>query len=284
MNGGGGALELRPLVPEDAAAAGAVARRAFGDPPAGAEEEAWKAAALAYLIGTDPAGSWGAERDGALAGVAVAIVREGLCGVSLLVVEPAAQGRGTGRALLARALEHGAGARTALVASSDDPRALRAYVRAGFRLHPCLEAHGRVDRARLPDGGGVREGRPEDLDLARALDREQRGAARGGELEHALAYGRFRMLVAPDRGYAVVRPGALVILAARDLDAARALLATALADAGGEEVTIPRLTGEQAWAVELAVAARLELRRGGALGVRGAPGPLCPYVAGGLWL
>jgi hypothetical protein len=226
-----------------------MAERPFGDGPATEEERAWKAAALAYLIGTDPAGSWGAERDGELAGVAVAIVREALCGISLLVVEPAAQGRGAGRALLARALEHGAGARTA-----------------------------------LPAARGVREGGLDDLELAWALDRERRGAARGGELEHSLVHGPFRMLVAPDRGYAVVRPGALVLLAARDPEVASALLASVLADAGEQQITVPRLTGDQAWAVDVALAACLDLRRGGALGVVGDAGPLSPYVPSGLWL
>ena len=65
----------------------------------------------------------------------------------------------------------------------------------------------------------------------------------------------------------------------------RGLLATALAEAAPDEpFTVPRLTGDQPWAIELTVAAGLKLGPGGALGVRGAPGPLAPYVPSGAWL
>ena len=46
-----------------------------------------------------------AERDGAVAGAALALLREGLWGLSLLVVDPDAQCAGAGRELLARAYD-----------------------------------------------------------------------------------------------------------------------------------------------------------------------------------
>ena len=52
------------------------------------------------LLDADPGGAWVAERDGALAGAALALLREGLWGLSLLVVDPPAQGAGAGRELL----------------------------------------------------------------------------------------------------------------------------------------------------------------------------------------
>jgi GNAT superfamily N-acetyltransferase len=60
-----------------------------------------------HLIDTDPSGAWVAEDDGRVVGAALALVREGLWGLSLLVVDPARQSEGIGRALLARSLEHG---------------------------------------------------------------------------------------------------------------------------------------------------------------------------------
>ena len=100
-----------------------------------------------------------------------------------------------------------------------------------------------------------------------------------------MSSGRFHMLVAPGRGYAVVRPGALVCLAARDAGTARSLLATALAEASPDEpFAVSRLTGDQPWAMDLVLDAGLELGSGGALAVRGRPGPLAPYLPSGLWL
>ena len=259
--------------------------RAFGDDPAAAGDEAGRTERWTRLIGGDPGGAWAAERDGALVGVSIAILREGLWGSSLLVVEPAAQGVGTGGALLERALAYGAGAATGLVASSDDHRALRLYVRAGFRLLPCLEGAGRVRRAGLPPAApDVRPGELDDLDLARRLDREQRGAARGDELEHAVSSGHVSMWVVPDRGYALVRPGALVCLAARDAGGSRAAGHRPRRGAARRVLHGPAPDRDQPWAMELAVAAGLELRRGGALGVRGRPGPLAPYVPSGAWV
>src|SRR5687767_1130019 len=121
---------------------------------------------LRRLLETDPGGAWLAERDGAVAGCAIALLREGLWGLSLLFVDPSAQGTGAGRELLARAWAYGAGARGHVILSSTDPRAMRAYARLGLEVHPCLAATGAPS---VPGGDGeVRPGGAEDLPLTEA--------------------------------------------------------------------------------------------------------------------
>ena len=62
---------------------------------------------FAHLLATDPGGCWVAQRKERSVGAAIAILREGLWGLSLLVVHPAQQSTGLGRELLARAAEYG---------------------------------------------------------------------------------------------------------------------------------------------------------------------------------
>ena len=69
-----------------------------------------------------------------MVGAALALEREGLWGLSLLVVSPALQSQGVGRALLERTLEYaGGGERGAVILASPD-HAGAARLRAG-RLH-----------------------------------------------------------------------------------------------------------------------------------------------------
>src|SRR6185503_6059562 len=116
------------------------------------------------------------ERKGAVAGAAFALVREGLWGLSLLVVDPPAQSGGAGRELLRLAWEYGNGARGHVILSSTDPRAMRAYARLGLDAHPCLAARGAPRVAAPPE---VRAGGRSDLPLTEAVDRAVRGAAHG---------------------------------------------------------------------------------------------------------
>src|SRR4029078_4007380 len=110
--------------------------------PGAAPDPAVALLRLRRMLESDPGGAWVAERDGALAGVALALLREGLWGLSLLCVDPDAQGTGAGRELLARAREYGDAARAHVVLSSSDPRAMRAYARLGLELHPAIAATG----------------------------------------------------------------------------------------------------------------------------------------------
>jgi len=246
-----------------------------GDPAAGHVR-------MRRAMATDPGGAWVTEDAAGLTGAALALVREGVWGLSLLVVRPQLQSAGIGSALLARALEHGAGARGGIILGSPDPRALRAYTRAGFALHPSIYAHGRPQGvAAAPE---VRPFEPADHELAAAVDRAVRGAAHGGDLD-ALVEGGSELVTFPGRGYAAYRAGDVKTVAAFDDEAAAALLRTVLALVpDGMDAHVDWLTATQQWAIDVAVAARLELRPGGAVFLRGDVGPFRPYLPGGAYL
>lgn len=204
--------------------------------------------------------------------------REGLWVLSFLAVDPSAHGAGAGRALLAAALGYGDPSR-GLIASSDHPAALRLYATAGFSLRPALRTLGQVDRRTLPPRSeAVRTGSAADLDLAAEISRELRGAAHTAEIQYALGRGA-ELLVHRDRGYAVAQDGYGVwLLAARDEAAATELLWRALDIGATAERPVRWITAGQDWAVSVVLDAGLGLTAHGALGVRGDPGPLRPYL------
>jgi GNAT superfamily N-acetyltransferase len=257
--------------------------RRRGETPDPAPPLSAAAPRMLHLLRTDPGGAWVAQDGGRPVGAALALVREGLWGLSLLVVRPEAQSAGVGRALLERTLEYGSGARGAVILSSDDSRALRAYARAGFDLHPAVHARGVPQGVDPPPA--VRAGGPGDRPLTEEVDRAVRGAAHGADVDRLLEGGA-RLLVLDGRGYAVLREAEVVLLAARDEDAARALLRAALAAAPPDRsVRLNWLTAAQGWAVEVALEARLELRSGGgAVFRRGDVGPFRPYLPSGAYL
>jgi GNAT superfamily N-acetyltransferase len=285
---------LRPMAPEDAAAVDGIARRAFTDleerlggpvrpaPPRTPEALAAALGRIRHLASTDPGGAWIAERDGVAIGAALALRREGLWGLSLLVVDPGVQSGRVGGRLLAEALAYGDGARGGVILASEDPRALRLYAKAGFALHPVLEASGIPRRLEPPPG--VRPGGPADLALAERVDRAVRGAAHGPDLLAALAHGQ-AMLVAPERGYALVSGSDLRLLAAEDDEAAQALLRAFLAGvAPGERAMVDWVGSAQQWALPVLLEAGLGLRTGGAVFLRGEVGPFTPYLPSGAYL
>ncbi len=257
--------------------------------PADATEArlAWQRARVRRVLATDPGGAWVALASDAVVGVALAIVREGLWGLSLLAVRPAAQSGGVGRRLLEAALGHGAPARGAVVLSSEDPRAMRRYALAGLALRPCVAAAGVVRHDDLPPArADVRApaGRAEALALAAPASRHGRGAAHGEDLGLLLDHGS-SMLVLGDRGFVVHRDGSPRVLAARDEQAAAALLAEALRAAPrGGTVQVSTIAAGHDWAVALALRAGLALSPDGPLFVRGDVGPMAPYLPGGAWL
>jgi GNAT superfamily N-acetyltransferase len=237
---------------------------------------------LRRLLGTDPGGAWVAERDGELAGCALALMRDGLWGLSLLVVAPGRQSSGLGRELLARAYAHGGDAvRGRVVLASLDPRALRAYSRLGLTAHPCLRAIGVPQGVRAP--AGVRDGTLADLPLTEAVDRHVRGVPHGDDIAAQLEAG-MSMLVAPERGYAVVGGDEVRLLAAFDEAAAGDLLRAALARAGDRKIEVGWLTAAQGWAVKVCVEARLELSGGGVVFLAGDVGRFWPYIPSGAYL
>jgi GNAT superfamily N-acetyltransferase len=238
---------------------------------------------LRHLLATDPGGCWIADGDdGEPAGVALALMREGVWGLSLLVVRPGRQSSGLGRALLDRALAYGDGARGGIVIASPDPRALRVYARAGFELHPTVTATGAPrDMRPAPE---VRPFEDADHAMAAAVDRAVRGAPHGTDLD-ALAAAGCERLAYPERGYAVHRKGEVKALAATDDEAAAALLRTVLARTpAGASAEVESISSAQQWAVGVVVAAGLELRSGGAVFLRGETGTFRPYLPGGAYL
>jgi GNAT superfamily N-acetyltransferase len=272
--------EIRVLTAEALPAAAAVSAASLGIDISGAAGRALWTDRIAHLCGTDPAGGFVAERDGEVIGVAQAMRRERLWCLSLFGVDPGAQSGGAGRALLARALEYGAGTDAGMIVSSNDPRALRLYGLSGFSLHPTLAADGTVDRRALPaPDPGVRELEAGHLDRLEPLAREIRGAPYTTELAYAVRRGA-TVFACGARGFSVAQPGRGVwLLVARDEPAATALLWAALELAGdGERPLVRWLTGGQDWAVKTCLRAGLRIGAYGALCVRGAPGPLRPFI------
>jgi GNAT superfamily N-acetyltransferase len=235
------------------------------------------------LIDRDAGGAWVTERDGEVAGAALALDRDGLWGLSLLVVDPEHQSAGLGRELLQRALAYaGGGRRGGVILASPDARALRAYARAGFAAHPSFRAEGRPRGVERP--GRVRDADASDIPLTEHVDRGVRGAAHGSDID-ALLRADCRMLVIEDRGYVVIGGGAVRLLAALDEAAAVDLLRAALATVPfGEEIGVEWITSLQDWAIGPVLDAGLSLTNDGAVFVRGDVGPFRPYLPSGAYL
>lgn len=248
----------------------------------GARERASALVRIDHLIDTDPGGAWvTTDDDGAVDGAALALIRENLWGLSLLIVRSDRQSAGRGGELMRAAAAYGAGTAAGIIMSSEDPRALRSYWRVGYTLRPSFDVSGDVRRA-PPADPAVRSARwPADRDLVDATSRHVRGAAHGSDIDAMLRQDR-RLLVHDDGGFAVDHPGKIALVAARDDRVARALLETALHDQ--EQVEIHCLDAQQDWAIDVAFAAGLEVVPGGAICVRGDVGPMRPYIPTGSFL
>lgn len=290
---------VRPMRIEDAPAVERLSDEAFFDlevrthragrpeperrsPSARARWAAW----AAHLVRTDPGGCWVAEDDSGLIGASAGIRRDTTWILSSFFVRPGLRGRGVGRQLLEAALSHGRGCLRGLVASYDDPAATRRYRLAGFTLHPTMVLRGAVDRATLPVVERVREGSLGDVDLMDSVDRQVRDAAHGPD--HAVMASEYRIVVADrpaGRGYVYVRPnGAPYLLAATNRRTATDLLWEALAATSpGDVVEVPHVSAANEWAIDVGLAARLELHTAGYLGLRHARPPM-PYLHSGRFL
>lgn len=285
---------LRPLRADEAAEVHALSARTFaalaeaeGEPPRVQDDgtRARGAARVEHLQRTDPEGAWAAEHDGRLVGVALATMRERLWFLSLLVVEPGLQGAGTGARLLEAALRTGHDAAAGWILSSPDPRALRRYALAGFTLEPAYAVTGGVNRALLPAVPDVRDGSWErDGDLVDDVARSLRGAGYGPDREVFAGLGG-RLLVTDTprgQGFALVSPAGLMPLGATTPEAARDLMWAGLAELE-DEVSSWFVTARQAWAVDIAVQARLSLRPRASSCHRGMLGPFTPYLPTGAY-
>jgi GNAT superfamily N-acetyltransferase len=240
---------------------------------------------IAHLQRTDPEGAWVAEHHGEIVGVSLALVREGVWGLSLFGVHPDHQSRGIGRQLLDASLGYADGCRGAIILSTTDPRAMRRYALAGFSVLPCVTFAGVVDRSALPAGLRTRPGSAtDDRELCDAVSRHVRGAAHGEDLE-AMERTGSTLLVHDDGGWAAVRDGAVALLAARDEAIATDLLWSALAASKpGESVHVDFVRAGHDWAVQACLAARLAIGPEGPVFVRGDVGPFAPYLPSGGYL
>jgi GNAT superfamily N-acetyltransferase len=280
-------VDIRPMREEDAYDADRVCTEVLYPPAPGVDEPARAArqhARITHLGRTDPAGCWVADYEGRVEGVALSLIRDGVWGFSLFGVAEALQGRGVGRELFARCWEHGAAARGHLILSSPNPPAMATYARTGLSIRPCVAAAGIPDLSRAPDIDGVEDAGEDGIPVADAIGRELRGAGHGRDLPVAMAHGA-RLLVFRDRAFALVRDGAVVLLGARDEEAAKRVLWSALVEAGhGATVSVDFLTAGQDWAVAVCIDARLPLSPDGPMFAGGTLGPLAPYIPSGSYL
>jgi len=129
----------------------------------------------------------------------------------------------------------------------------------------------------------VRAGDAGDVDLMDSVDRATRGAAHGPD--HELMLRSWPLLVSDSTtgsGYAYLEGGRVALLAATNRRTATRLLWAALAD-GGRQATVPHLTPANEWALDVAIAARLDVRTEGYLALRGMAPP-APYLHHGALL
>jgi ribosomal protein S18 acetylase RimI-like enzyme len=235
------------------------------------------------ILSTDPEGSFVAEHGGRLVGCASAIVREGLWGLSMFIVDPVTQGTGVGRELLGAAAAYGDGCRGRVILASRDHRAIGMYARLGLDIHPSVSAQG-VPRGVEP--GDVRPGGAADIPLTEEIDRAVRGAAHGADLLAMIAGGQ-ELLIAPERGYAVRLGGTVRLLAARDEQGAADVLRGALArmQTEGESANVEWITARQQWAVPVCLQAGLRFTtNAGPVFTGGDVGRFQPYLPSGAYL
>ncbi|WP_134738711.1 GNAT family N-acetyltransferase [Nocardioides sp. 503] len=290
-------VTIRPMRPEDVADAERLSaesfldldrrmqRRAWPEPQrrSPARQEAWTVRTRHFLE-TDPGGCWVADDAGGMIGMATSFVRDKTWFLATYAVRPDVQSRGVGRQLLEAALHHGRGCLRGMLSAGSDPRSARRYRLAGFTLHPQMFLTGTVDRSVIPVVEKVREGSAADTDLMDSVDRQVRDAAHGPD--HALMQRLWRPIVSDSTtgsGYAYLDDrGTLQLLAATNRATATRLLWAAVAD-GPEGQTISHVTAANEWAVDVGMAARLELHSEGYLALRGMSPP-SPYVHSGALL
>jgi GNAT superfamily N-acetyltransferase len=272
---------IRPMQPEDVAplldvqyATFADLDRRMGEPAHEFTEEARErgTARIAHLQRTDPEGAWVAELEGEPVGCALALVRDGMWFLSLLIVKPGLQGKGIGRQLLDAALTTATD--RSWILATVEPAAVRRYQRAGFALHPTYTAKGAPDRSHIPAITGIRD-YDDDRETLDDVLRAVRGAAMGPEVDYWRERGS-RVVVAPGQGFAVLRAEGTNWLAATDEGTARDLLWTVLAEAPGP-VEVDWLGANQQWAIDVCLDAHLTMRGGASLCLRGQP-TMSPYL------
>lgn len=241
---------------------------------------------MEHMLAHDAGGCWVAEDGSGPIGVAVGLKRDLTWILATFVVRPGVQGRGVGKHLLDASLAYGGGCLRGMLAASADPKAARRYRLAGFTMHPTMFFLGKVGRDLLPVVERVREGSAGDIDLMNSVDRQVRDSAHG--VDHEILTSMYRLVVV-DRstgsGYAYVEPGGgPYLLAATNRRTATDLLWETLAASSTDEpCTISHLSAQNEWAVDVGMAARMDLHSTGYLALRGMKPPM-PYIPSGHFL
>lgn len=290
---------IRPMRPEDVPAVERLTDEGFYELDQRTQPRSWpeptrrsetSAAAwrhrMRHLLHHDPQGCWVAEDDSGLVGVSAAMRRDTTWILATFVVRPVLQGQGVGKQLLDASLSYGQGCLRGMLAASSDPKAARRYRLAGFTLHPSMIMTGRVPREVLPVVERVRDGSAGDIDLLDSVDRQVRDCAHG--VDHEILISMYRLVVV-DRstgsGYAYVRPdGGPYLLAATNRRTATDLLWESLAASSpDEECSISHMTAANEWAMDVGMAARMDLHTSGYLALRNMKPP-SPYLHSGHFL
>lgn len=261
--------------------------RSWPDPTPRSEAKAaaWRRR-MEHVWRHDPQGCWVADDGSGIVGVSAALKRDLMWILATFVVRPGLQGRGVGKQLLEASLGYGDGCLRGMLAASADPKAARRYRLAGFTLHPAMLMTGTVRRDLLPVVERVREGSAGDIDLMNSVDRQVRESAHG--VDHELLTSMYRLVVV-DRstgsGYAYVDSGGgPYVLAATNRRTATDLLWETLAASSPDEAcSIGHLTAGNEWAMDVGMAARLDLHNSGYLALRGMKPPT-PYLPSGHFL
>jgi len=290
---------IRPMRDEDVSAVERLTDEAFYDldvrthrtgwpePSRRSEQRAanWRRR-MTHLVTHDAGGCWVAEDDSGIIGAAAGLRRDLTWILATFAVRPGLHGRGVGRQLLDAAISYGEGCLRGMLAASEDPTAVRRYRLAGFTLHPTMLLWRTVPRSLLPVVERVRDGSAADIDLMNSVDRQVRDSAHG--VDHELLSTMYRLVVV-DRstgsGYAYVEPdGGPYLLAATNRRTATDLLWETLAASSPDKpCTVGHLTAGQEWAVDVGMAARMELHTRGYLALRGMKPPM-PYLPSGHFL
>jgi GNAT superfamily N-acetyltransferase len=290
---------IRPMRPDDVPAVERLSDEAFFDLDVRSHRSGWPEPShrseqaaqtwilrAAHVVEHDPGGCFVAEDSSGLIGAATSMKRDLTWILAIFVVRPGLQGRGVGKQLLEAAQGYGRACLRAMISGSDDPVAARRYRLAGFSLHPSMLMWGPVPRAALPVVERVREGSLGDVGLLDSVDRQVRDAGHG--VDHQVLAAAYRLVVM-DRptgsGYAYVRPeGGPYLLAATNRRTATDLLWESLAASSPDQpCEIGHITAPNEWALDVGMAARMELYTHGYLALRHMKPPL-PYLHSGHFL
>jgi GNAT superfamily N-acetyltransferase len=238
---------------------------------------------MRYFLDVDPGGCFVAVDGTDVVGFGISQNRGRLWYLATYGVLTDRQGQGIGKRLIDATLAH-AGDRAGLFSSTVHPGATRRYRLAGFSLYPQMRMTGTVDRAALPAVTGLDEGSADDFEWMGRLDEQLRVASHGPDHQYLLQ--DHRLVVAradANRGYAYIsESGRATLLAAQSQATAESLLWESLASATGETL-VNCITMANEWAVDVGLAARLDIGQEGYLALRGMPEP-APYLASGQFL